>query len=970
MSNNNNQKKTNAKRLGIKSVLLYGDAQIAITAFGKGNDARVAIKTDTTGSNLEQKDEERNITARKILSEGKKRGIDILGTVEGKPLEAIIANPAERAGEDYLKLKSQLEIEFFGREFPKDNIRIQIIYNILDIQKILGLYVTDIIYAVNNLRPNWKIKYKNDKGVEVTEEEPDIVGLGHKKQKAALQKMISYLGFFGEAFVIPPKEKKNKKDLVTNSDKIESAFNHNIRALGILGAVRQCTAHFKDSVAIFSSGEKLWKKLNIKKDVLVSRTYDTKGKPIDVLETIVDNLYRKRIDAINKDFLDHSKINLRILFKILNATHKEEDEHIIEEYFRFNILKEGKNLGVNMKHLREVMLFGKRIEENGVIRYEGGYQPEIKDTMHDSYRSKIYAITDFLLFREVKDSAELIKMVSALRETSDEAGKETLYQNFADAVWEKTKSLLVPFYKKFNGTFPAFDSEPLGYELDNEVSKLTRSNVPFVKLLSLLCNFLDGKEINELLSAYINKFENIQSFIDTLKELGKPVKFTDGYGLFNDNDCKRAGRIAQELRFLVSIGKMKGDMSDAKRELYKAAIKTLGCEDEFVKDNETFNKWLEANVLTGDKSKSKDINPFRNFIAGNVIESNRFQYLVRYTKPETVRALMQNKTIVRYVLSRIAMAGKSHDPNSIHSEQIDKYYKNLGLTENADLQGKIDALTNKLAGFSFNTFVNSKDKIIDASRNPGRKNVEIQQLKGLVGLYLTVAFIAVKNLVKTNARYYIAFAAFERDHEMFKQKLNIPKDGWKFGNYDNNFALTEYFLDKDDEKRYIPNPNLSDTENKKALFKFLDTRAGKWHYTKKWNEILRKNIAEAKDVHSTGWLLTQCRNHAEHLNVLTKLDQYVAEFAPSKMTSYFQLYHFVLQKILCEDKSLQLGDLPEKLNQYHSPCENFIKYAYVSLAYNLPRYKNLTTEALFDEDSESGKELAAKWKQKDEEKKK
>jgi hypothetical protein len=42
---------------------------------------------------------------------------------------------------------------------------------------------------------------------------------------------------------------------------------------------------------------------------------------------------------------------------------------------------------------------------------------------------------------------------------------------------------------------------------------------------------------------------------------------------------------------------------------------------------------------------------------------------------------------------------------------------------------------------------------------------------------------------------------------------------------------------------------------------------------------------------------------------------------------------------------------------------------FVSLAYNLPRYKNLTIEALFDEDSESGKKLVEERKQEEDKKK-
>jgi hypothetical protein len=257
------------------------------------------------------------------------------------------------------------------------------------------------------------------------------------------------------------------------------------------------------------------------------------------------------------------------------------------------------------------------------------------------------------------------------------------------------------------------------------------------------------------------------------------------------------------------------------------------------------------------------------------------------------------------------------------------------------------------------------------------RNKTIEKIKALTGLYLIVAYVAVKGLVKANSLYYIAFAAFDRDFELFKRKLkDNPNFKSTIGKYDNLFAITEYFRNEDKNMRYVLNPNLSDAENKKALFKFLDTRAGKWHFTKKWNEILRQNIDEAKKIQETGALLIEVRNHAANLNVLANLEKYVGDFRKNNnkpMQSYFELYHYILQRMMIEPKYLKawnIEKIAETVLKYNTPSHDWIKYAYVSLAYNLPRYKNLTVEALFDEDSESGKDMLANQKQKEIEKKK
>ena len=45
----------------------------------------------------------------------------------------------------------------------------------------------------------------------------------------------------------------------------------------------------------------------------------------------------------------------------------------------------------------------------------------------------------------------------------------------------------------------------------------------------------------------------------------------------------------------------------------------------------------------------------------------------------------------------------------------------------------------------------------------GRENVAKERAKAVIGLYLTVMYLLVKNLVNVNARYVIAIHCLERD---------------------------------------------------------------------------------------------------------------------------------------------------------------------------------------------------------------
>lgn len=915
-------KKTKAKRLGVKSVASVGDGSLLVTTFDKGNRSKIVLAAPNGGKDVKPA----------FYDPINFKSISKQIEVERGELASVLLNPAYNEGasvvqSDYLKLKSVLEVEFFGKSFPKDTIRIQIIYNLLDVLKIIGVYVNDIIYSVNNLQP----------------EPTDVVGLSMTKVnlKTALSNMSPFFGFFGDAFKIASRG---------NQQSLNEADEYNGQVLRVLGAVRQMTAHFNNADKMFSDRERIEKDLK-------KLTSESKKDPITCWK-VVESSYVKRIKEVNDNFLKNSRVNLGIIFELLGARSNEQKAEITQDYYRFSILKQGKNLGLNMKKLRETML--------------DAYKPFVKEKEHDTYRQKIYVVTDFLMYRTLNGSEMVDEMVDRLRVTTDDDEKDDLYAEYAEKVWDEMKDVLTTFCEKFQHGFPGFSGSEIPEQWLGKAAMRVDNGLPFVMLISFLCNFMEANEINELLTAFINKFENIQAMIDTLKELKKDKKleedvtFTANYKAFNQNGGRFAGDVARQLRAIVSIGKMKPDLGNAKRLLYKAAIKTLGIPDnsEYVTD-----AWLEDNVLLTaeqkkDKDRVKEVNPFRNFIANNVIESRRFLYLVRYTKPETVRAIMTNSKIVRYALSRL--------PES----QINMYYdRTFGADEDVALDNKLDVLTRILTGLSFETLIRNHDDIIIVAAN---RPQTIERLKAQIGLYLNAAYLVVKNLVKTNARYYIAFSAFERDLAMLMKKdpdavsINcipisfVNKKGETVKDENPYYAVTEYYLDQDDTIKYVPENGVFDRE---ACHRYFDEH--KAHFTRKWRDIFRDTeIKDAKKVNKTGYLGIFVRNTADHLNALTSLKAYINGFragSNAPMKSYFELYHYIVQRLALDwnnnpaclpGQELDLEKYREFIETNGLPNTDLIHASYCTLGYNLPRYKNLTIAALFDVESVDGQERA------------
>ena len=620
-------KKTAAKRVGIKSVIAYGAEKPAVTTFGKKSAAKLAYRDgDVTPFDEEKKSELGgfNVTGVDEDTVDAERGIPGEGLVEASvanPVLDLMDESRKEYGQDYLMLKDQLEELFFDEKFPGDNLRIQIIYNILDMQKAFGLYVNDVLYAVNNLQNTGRLLTDDDWTTDVIG-----LGLGKGRGREILESMSDALGFFGSAFKPIPKKPSDKTSRKYAEDKLkerEAIIAEDVAVLRILCELRQISAHFyckKNPRSLWTSNENL-------KKVFKNEM------------SVVDANYKARAEKIDANFMSTSRANLVLLFNLLGAKTPEEKEKIAVDYYKFAIRKEGKNLGVNLKKARELLL-------------EKHY-PAAKNKQFDSYRGKLYTITDFIVYRmATEDDAFLEESVQKLRLTPSEEEKEKVYVGLAEAIWNAKKETVKKIFDIRQQDIKNAAAQTLD-DVDLSAVTVSKENeFPVVKLLAFLCNFLDGKEINELLTTFINRLENVQALIDLARKLGMTVKFSKNYAVFNDGGLGAAGRIAERLRLLASIGKMDAGLDSLKLLFIRFAIQILGgarLSDEDV------DAYIKENILVGkdDPDKKKRSNTFRNFITNNVIKSRRFVYLVRYTKADAARAVMKNGKIVRYVLARL-----------------------------------------------------------------------------------------------------------------------------------------------------------------------------------------------------------------------------------------------------------------------------------------------------------------------------
>lgn len=865
------KKKSSVKAAGMKSILV-SENKMYITSFGKGNSAVLEYEVDNNDYNKTQ------------LSSKGSSNIELHGVNEvnitfsskhgfESGVEINTSNPTHRSGEsspvrgDMLGLKSELEKRFFGKTFD-DNIHIQLIYNILDIEKILAVYVTNIVYALNNMLGEgddeshddfmgylstfntYKV-FTNPNGSTLSDDKKENIRKSLSKFNALLK--TKRLGYFG---LEEPKTKDTRA-----SEAYKKRVYH---MLAIVGQIRQSVFHDKSN----ELDEYLYSFI----DIIDSEYRET-----------LDYLIDERFDSINKGFIQGNKVNISLLIDMMKGY---EADDIIRLYYDFIVLKSQKNLGFSIKKLREKML-----DEYGF---------RFKDKQYDSVRSKMYKLMDFLLFCNYyrNDIAAGESLVRKLRFSMTDDEKEGIYADEAAKLWGKFRNDFENIADHMNGDVIKelgkadmdFDEKILDSEKKNASDLLY-----FSKMIYMLTYFLDGKEINDLLTTLISKFDNIKEFLKIMKSSAIDVEceLTAGYKLFNDSQ-----RITNELFIVKNIASMRKPAASAKLTMFRDALTILGIDDKITDDR--------ISEILKLKEKGKGIHGLRNFITNNVIESSRFVYLIKYANAQKIREVAKNEKVVMFVLG------------GIPDTQIERYYKSC--VEFPDMNSSLEAKRSELArmikNIRFDDFKNVKQQA------KGRENVAKERAKAVIGLYLTVMYLLVKNLVNVNARYVIAIHCLERDFGLYKEI--IPELASK--NLKNDYRILSQTLcelcDNGDES-----PNL-----------FL-----------KKNKRLRKCVEV--DINNADSSMTRkYRNCIAHLTVVRELKEYIGDIRT--VDSYFSIYHYVMQRCITkrEDDTKQEEKIKyeDDLLKNHGYTKDFVKALNSPFGYNIPRFKNLSIEQLFD----------------------
>lgn len=885
------EKKSLAKAAGVKSVFAVGET-VYMTSFGRGNDAVLEKKiVDVSHESLNTENPAYAITDVSSVNY----------TVEGHRGQTVCAtadNPLRHDGgtsvpTDMLCLKSTLEKAYFDKAF-NDNIHIQLIYNILDIEKILAVYSTNAVYALNNM-----IADEEDESSDLFRNmTTDYTYDEFQGRKEGIVKPFDdfvhnpRLAYYADAFY----EKKGKNSVRRSEKEIYSM-------LAMLGKLRHWCVHSESGEAEY------WL---YKLDNLDSEFTD-----------ILNILYNRSVNEINRGFVETNKVNIQIL---QNVCKNMDLISLIKAYYEFLITKKYKNMGFSIKKLREIM-FAETV-------YTSNPDDRLYDKEINSVRNKINQMTDFIIYLGyLNQESRIDEIVSSLRSSVTDEAKEAVYKAEAAYLWNRHKDAVELVAKSLDGAnikkLQQNKLEIPDSELENCFIKSADNVSAFTKLIYLLTRFVNGKEINDLLTTLINKFDNIRSFLEAMDELDLERTFTENYRFFEDSK-----KYLEELVELNSFAKSCSFDINAKRIMYRDALDILGIQAELSEDeiSRMIDNILQLDANGERISKDNRKNGLRNFIASNVIDSNRFKYLVRYGNPKKIRETAKCKPAVEFVLKGIP------DP------QIQRYYDSCFLDKAAicstDKQRK--ELAEMISNISFDRFkdagnvqkVNAEDK--SRSAEIKRKN------QAIIRLYLTVMYLMLKNLVNVNSRYVIGFHCVERDAKLYRLSgLSIE------GNTDKNRTLlTAAIMGITSADRAPSGEITAECDLSRAA------NAANRHLRKKrWYGQIFNNLKQADRN-----VINEFRNSVCHLNAIRNINTNIEGIGFVK--NYFALYHYLIQRHI-GSKKISFNSYSEEyisnLEKYHTPSEYFIKAYCTPFAYNLVRYKNLTIDGQFDKNNQSVK---------------
>ena len=615
----------------------------------------------------------------------------------------------------------------------------------------------------------------------------------------------------------------------------------------------------------------------------------------DIFEKI-NRVYNNGFNQLHSKFAKNSEKNLYLILKILGLDITPDNiKTVLSKLYKISVCKENALLGFDFKKVRDKLLEKANVD------------------FGNEDKGMYYQIINYLIYENLDDNL-VENVVKQLRSSESFGEKEIVYSRFVNKLFEHTplkklltkKLLNVIAEVKLDKNNNYFSTIDINEIFTNIVHP---SDTMFDKLLYFLTCFLDSKETNMLLVSMINKLQNIKGLVKLIKLIYQTDKLhiKDDFKMFEE---EKVDEYIIKLNQVMNLTKMQKNVNKISKNkensagknkikynnssMFFDAYRMFGASSTEIKD-------IHEKVYSSKGVKKNRKQSLRNFIISKIINSNKFRYVVEYANPEDVSYILKNDKIVEFVL------------NNIPHEKIIKHCAQANITC-IEREAMINELKNKIQKLNINYIIENYDNDEDC-------------IAILSGLYITIIYLVIKNLVRINSYYSIAFSCLERDRGLYDYKEAEDID----------IELVNLFIEKNKFKNRTKN----------------------WIIT---NNVIFNNVFNLPTQKtSVNEIYRSCfRNKVVHLSALTNIKDYICDFKQNQknsMHSYFELYHYIMQRIFICEYEKKTTWLREKDNEfikwkmaiekYQTYFKDMLHIICMPFAYNLARYKNLSIEDIF-----------------------
>ena len=556
-----------------------------------------------------------------------------------------------------------------------------------------------------------------------------------------------------------------------------------------------------------------------------------------------------------KDFVYQNQLNIYLINQ-LYADNNVKDE--LKKYYLYILNEPDKNIGLS---LPKIITWSKSL-----------FPPTIKN---EEKLKKYHNILRYHLYNYLTKNHELRDKYLILLQEAKAEEKDLLYQKLTQEIgpmpFQEVNDICAPIdfkknYRKLNN----LDDQ----KIMQEILDIKYDWHHFSLQIYALAKFLTLKETNTLISTLIKK---LQSMADLKKageimglDMANYLKNEDFFIPFNDLD-----QVIRELRIINSTRRFTSWKNQKIENSF--VLEGLKLFKNAYSDEELQAFLAEKSSLTIYQSK-RIKNPFKNFIRNNICKAKDFDYIIRYMDAKKVSELLYHKPdLVAFLFSQI------------NPLLIEKYLA-YGVTVESISELTLESLAQ-----------NIRQGNMDYSLN--------------VKLYLKCLGTLIKNMVRINSSYFIAFSFYERDYKFIDPKYNPEKRIYDAKYNLDLLSFTKQKLKADTTAKAVNNFNLLPKSNN-----------------------MKNNI------------LVLYRNLIEHLEINNIIC--ATKFPPNfKYRNFFKIYHYCLQKELLTLSTYNDNEFVKEclndINKYGTYSKKLLYALNAIFLYNSARYKDISAEKIF-----------------------